>query len=277
MGDSNYATSQQPGSGYNTVTNPASPYGSPPAKPSRSKLDYVTDAITQVGWVKGTGYPDIFDMNRRITAQYRKMYLRKKGQFKWAGMAALASAKVGEGLSAAWNGIAAMRYGILAPAVAGIPDFTDVDPNKLFTFLAEGNRMVYTDIYWQHVCYLDGGIDFIASFYHSGDLTSEAYQGWYLIDQGVKKNNMAGIWDGNTVLLKYEQQQVLQHYIYDADKEFWKRVTQNKLSPIDSPVPGGKSFQAYVPGGNIGEFADRWKWITEDMLPAWQSFDAKGG
>jgi hypothetical protein len=42
-----------------------------------------------------------------------------------------------------------------------------------------------------------------------------------------------------------------------------------------SPIPGGKSFCDVVPGGDLTNFDDRWKWISVDMLPRWLSFSDK--
>jgi hypothetical protein len=40
---------------------------------------------------------------------------------------------------------------------------------------------------------------------------------------------------------------------------------------MESPIPRDSvTFQDAVPGGDIGDFDDRWDWITGSMLPAWQ-------
>jgi hypothetical protein len=42
-------------------------------------------------------------------------------------------------------------------------------------------------------------------------------------------------------------------------------------SILKSPIPGHDiTFKEFVPGGNLGNFDERWKWIDNSMLPAWK-------
>jgi hypothetical protein len=78
------------------------------------------------------------------------------------------------------------------------------------------------------------------------------------------------IWQGNRKLLKYEQEVVLQVQVYDRSRDIWPVISDD----VPSPIPEhGVKFIDYVPGGDIGSFKDRWKWIEESMLPAWTALE----
>ena len=49
---------------------------------------------------------------------------------------------------------------------------------------------------------------------------------------------------------------------------------ENMSESARSPIPGGTPFAKVVPGGDITAFADRWKWLKEDMIPAFQELDS---
>jgi hypothetical protein len=40
-----------------------------------------------------------------------------------------------------------------------------------------------------------------------------------------------------------------------------------------SPIPGGRAFADVVSDGDITNFNDRWKWLKEDMIPAFEKLD----
>lgn len=40
-----------------------------------------------------------------------------------------------------------------------------------------------------------------------------------------------------------------------------------------SPLPGGTVLNAAVPGGQLGNRQDRWKWISETMLVEWRKVE----
>jgi hypothetical protein len=290
VGADNYTPLQQPAGGY------AAPGGSagygpsqsprPPQPGQRTTRDQwiakaANEFITYKRQVPGrlTDY-DAKQLNLQVTSSYAKMYLTKPSIFKWAGMAAFASKEVGNGMAQAWElgfGAGADMFTPAAVWVGGI--LTGRGGNAgpmmgklLFWALSGGNRIVWYDIFWQHVAYRDSGIKTLEDAHQAGEIPEASFAAWSIIDSAVKKNEIENVWMGNALLLKYEQQEVLQPQIYDAKevKELWPAISPD----VPTPIPGhGVNFTSYVPGGNIGNFTDRWKWIFESMLPAWQALE----
>jgi len=223
------------------------------------------------GYVPGKGFTTTtLQMNQRITQAYAQMYLSNPQVFKWAGMAAFASKEVGMGERQ-------------AEALAGsdlpwIPGLTDISGTKLEAELAQGNLGVFSDIYWQHLAYQDGGIGALKQALDAHELDRTAFDAWQTIDRGQSTGNQDLVWQGNASLLRYEQQNVLQPSIYDSDRSTWQKMSSWPISwvqHIESPIPGDNmSFNNYKGGGDIGNFDDRWRWISESMLPAWKRLDS---
>ena len=201
----------------------------------------------------------VFKRNEAITAAYAEMYLRNPQVYKWAGMAALTSATVGRGMYI-MRGLRQARLG----SVVGL--FGD-EVAETFRNLGIGNRAVFTDIYWQHMAYEQGGLAEIERIFRAGQLDRRALRGWRQIDAGRRTGDQELIWAGNTELLHFEQKHVLQLQVYDRNQALWREVS----AWIPSPIPGHReTFADFAPDGNIGAFAERWRWITDSMLPRWR-------
>jgi monoamine oxidase len=223
---------------------------------------------------------DAKQYNVQVTSSYAKMYLANPTLFKWAGMAAFASREVGTGMQQAWElgfGTGSEMFTPFTVWVGGIitgrgSGAGPIMGKLLFWALSGGNRVVWADIFWQHVAYRDAGLKALQDARKADDISQRVLDAWTLIDAGAKSKTVEKIWEGNAALLMYEQQEVLQKKIYDAKevKDLWKAISPN----VPSPIPGhGVDFTSYVRDGNIGVFADRWKWILESMLPAWRRLD----
>jgi hypothetical protein len=206
---------------------------------------------------------DIAEMNRRITAAYAEMYLRNPSKFLWAGMAAFASREVGKGMGQAQTLQEQAGTGLGAVALlGGMPTGAE-----LKEALAIGNLYVYRDMYWQHLAYSQGGLEEMRRLRDQNELSASCYEAWEKIDRG-------NVWEGNRLLLKWEQENTLQKAVYDRFPDAFKKLSSLARyipSLLESPIPGdGNSFTKVVPNGNLGVFADRWKWIEQSMLPAWR-------
>jgi hypothetical protein len=171
---------------------------------------------------------------------------------------------------------------------------------SLLNALVVGNKAVYTDIYWQHIAYRECGVDALERLHAKGKLSDRALAAWKKIDGGITVQNpyawrlvdrvITGtnpdlIWQGNAELLKYEQEVVLQQAVYTPRKDTWREITNIPvIFEIDSPIPGDTvSFQDYAKlhaGGatsDIGDFSQRWDWISNSMLPRWRALsDGQG-
>ena len=224
---------------------------------------------------------DAKQFNVQVTSSYAKMYLSNPALFKWAGMAAFASHEVGNGMQQAWQlgfGTGTEMFNPAATWIGGIITGRgdQVGPmmgKLLFWALSGGNRLLWANIFWQHVAYRDAGIAAIQGARKAGEVPQSVLDAWLLIDAGAKAKALDKVWQGNAALLEYEQREVLQPKIYDASevKDLWKAISPD----VPSPIPDhGITFTTFVPGGNIGVFADRWKWISDSMLPAWRKLEA---
>jgi hypothetical protein len=201
----------------------------------------------------------VFKRNQAITAAYAEMYLRNPQIYKWAGMAALTSATVGRGMY--------VMYGLRQAHLGSVVGLFGREVAETFRQLGAGNRAVFTDIYWQHMAYDQGGLAELEQIARAGELDQRALHGWRLIDAGRRLGDQDLVWAGNTVLLQYEQKEVLQPQVYDHNPALWREVS----GWIPSPIPGHREiFGDFARGGNIGVFCERWSWIEGQMLPRWR-------
>jgi hypothetical protein len=281
MGGDNYTGSQQPAGGYGKSQAP------PPAQPAQrtTRQQWIDKAVKEFITYKRqvpdrlTDY-DAKQLNIQVTSAYAKMYLSNPAVFKWAGMAAFASSEVGNGMQKAWQlgfGTGTEMFNPAATWIGGIATGRGgkVGPmmgKLLFWALSGGNRLVFHDILWQHVAYRDAGLATLKDARQASEIPQRVLDAWSMVDGGVRKKELDDVWMGNALLLMYEQQEILQTKIYDAKevKDLWPAISPD----VPTPVPGhGVTFASYVPNGNIGLFADRWKWIFDSMLPAWRTLE----
>jgi hypothetical protein len=78
---------------------------------------------------------------------------------------------------------------------------------------------------------------------------------------------------GNTLLLRFEQEITLQGLVYNQMPDLWKLVSKVTYLQLGLDLLPDKKhwtfFKNVVPNGNIASFENRWRWITESMLPLW--------
>ncbi len=185
--------------------------------------------------------------NHGITCAYARIYQQNPGKFKWAGLAALVSGKIGQRQDEfAWG--------------TGLKD-------DIFS----GNKAVFDDLYWQHLAYSEKGMAEIERLYCNKKITWEVYNAWQKIDVG-------DVWGGNLDLLYHEQKNILQPALYAGVTKvfFWTMIDSEVGKLIQgenilvSPVPGDDSE---FPGKNISDFEQRWGWIKAVVMPHWQVFE----
>jgi len=202
----------------------------------------------------------VLKRNEYVTAAYSEMYLRNPAVYKWAGMAALTSAAVGRGMYMI-HYLKQSRMGLMVGLFGR-------EVAKVSAMLGAGNLAVFEDIYWQHLAYERAGIAELERIYRAGALDRRIMHAWQQIDAGRRAGDQTLIWQGNRILLHYEQQQVLQPAVYDGDRELWKALSGWILSPIPGHT---ETIESFAPDANIGVFDDRWAWIEQRMLPHWQT------
>ncbi len=134
------------------------------------------------------------------------------------------------------------------------------------------NLKIFMDMAWQHAAYIHGGIAEMEARFRAGDLGEKEIRAWRLIDHGSRSGNQHAVQLGNEILLRREQEIILARG-YAALARLKLGATMGRLS--DSPVPGGKNFCDSVPGGDLTDFDDRWKWIVQEMLRQWNQMSAE--
>jgi hypothetical protein len=225
-------------------------------------------AREKVGFARDQIPPTYFAMNRLITAAYAELYLSWPEVFKWAGMAALASHKVGEGLQQA---LAWSEADI--PWVPGV-DFLSVSGTEVMGALATGNMAIFAEMYPQHLAYKECGLEMLLYEYGSARVLDEPLAAWRTIDTGRKQGDIESIWHGNTNLLHHEQDLTVQEAIYNPHRKMWKTISEDPTAwfiKVNSPIPGDPTPFA---GDDIGDFTQRWRWVITSMLPAWRRLEA---
>jgi hypothetical protein len=212
---------------------------------------------------------DKYARNAAVTRAYAELYFLDPGTYKWAGMAAFASDLVGDGIRQAEAG---RTSGL--PWIPGLSDFSFTDLSRS---LQAGNALVFVDIYWQHLAYEHGGMAAIEAAWRDDELHQLTYDGWRTIDEGRRTGGTEAVWTGNAQLLRYEQEFTLQEGVYDHQRRTFKRLSSEVsglVAPLTSPIPGDPvTFQDHHSWGDLGDFDDRWSWITESMLPAWREHE----
>ncbi len=158
-------------------------------------------------------------------------------------------------------------------------------------------KKIFDDLAWQHVAYAEGGIAEMRRLNASGQLSDELVQVW----EDIASGDPARVQAGNTALLQREQQRIIQpdyQEMRDHHGPVGEIFTLVLTWTAQSPIPGGRPYgdvvhttydipkwacallggpaglficpSITVPDGNIASYDDRWQWISNDMLPAYQ-------
>ena len=157
------------------------------------------------------------------------------------------------------------------------------------TFLTM-QKKIFEDQAPMHEAYLAGGMAEIEKFYTAGIIDAATLQAWRQIDIG-RDAVSESVADGNRMLLFREQHDIIDSY-YTRMREAWWPLGPSLtylMTLTGAPsVPGARPYpqryplrmQAQIPrfvisartplaDGNIAIFADRWKLIETDTLPAY--------
>jgi len=162
-------------------------------------------------------------------------------------------------------------------------------------------KKIFEDQAAMHEAYLDGGMTTIMQFYDAGIIDSATVKAWQQIDKGrvaaataaAAAANAAidGVVDGNRALLFREQHDIIDRYYVRMLTHRWPIGLwfTYLLTLIGTPsVPHALSYPRRYPlrvdtrllqvaistltplaNGNIAVFADRWKLIESNTLPAY--------
>jgi hypothetical protein len=219
----------------------------------------------------------------KVYSYYASLYLADN-RLKWAAMAKLAGGEVFRGFRD--QIVPAEKFGEALSDIGGRSDKItvfdlagagyEIYAASIDILLLQMQKAIFMDLAWQHQAYREGGIKALAAAKGRGELTFDLFAAWQDIDSGDPRRVNAG----NMALLRREQYHVLQgagaggFYGRIQDIPDSDMIPKTMSEEARSPIPGGKPFADVVPGGDITKFEDRWKWLKEDMIPAFEKLDA---
>ena len=98
---------------------------------------------------------------------------------------------------------------------------------------------------------------------------------WQEIADGLKKGNQAKVWDGNLKLADYEQNVIVQIAAFAKFPTLFDTFGSSETAQKQAGqlIPGAKFFYEVVPGGKLSNAADRWKWVTTSLWPAYKKYE----
>jgi len=144
--------------------------------------------------------------------------------------------------------------------------------------LLMGQRAVFDNIAWVIEAYDDVGICELFRLFRQNQLPIDLYNAFKDIDEG-SHGNVAKLWHGNIAIAHYEQKKILQpmydaireHFTPDDDDVFmmFVNVLGNMNAGAMNPLTGARGLPK---GYDITDFDDRWKWMTQNVLPIWQGW-----
>lgn len=256
---------------------------------------------------------DYVARNRAITACYARWYLQEPWLFKWAGMAAFASAQVG-------NGIALIEmleapHAAVRPAGAIVREanvlklsaelYNRVLSLALFVplvlhdaatrplllddleLIKQANDAVFYDVGWMHLAYINGGIKELEANMPADAPLLAAFRN---LDAGAQRlcdptdcqTGMSLIQQGLLAMLLHEQTAILPAYMERMSAIGRFLASIGALLNLEGAPGFGNlpSFSNYfgplaVATGSksVANTTDRWEWIERDVLPRWQRLD----
>ncbi|HKN55951.1 MAG TPA: hypothetical protein VJX66_25880, partial [Amycolatopsis sp.] len=213
--------------------------------------------IDPVKWNPGNG----FELNRpiveRVYAYYMGLFARNENLL-WAGMAKLAGGAVFQGLILAQQQFDTAKWGIGQDPSAGVVVNL---AHALQVVLLQTQQAIFADLAWQHQAFVEAGLPELVA------AAGVPVDAWRDIASGVQGR----VRRGNRALLRREQEIIVApFYTKIRDLKDFDLIPDQMSREALSPIPGGKPFREVVPDGDITVFADRWKWIETDMLPAYE-------
>lgn len=233
--------------------------------------------------------------NAVITGTYAHWYLEHPRIYKWAGVAAFASHRVGLAIApydfvVDDDGVRDVHDGFGQPRSTVLEDLD---------LLRQTNNMVYADIGWAHLAYVapDGGLQAVEK--GLADLPSHhrVVRGFELIDDGRRmldrgssRGGEEAIWRGNALLLEHEQRVTVQPQFeklapsfdvflsvftsmdFDADNLRIDWLTNTSFFAYMWTRGAGHLVRTLSPP-DIRQVEHRWYWVRSRVYPLWQRVD----
>lgn len=235
----------------------------------------------------------VLQRNGGITAVYAKLYLEHPEWFKWAGMAAFASARVG--LALLPYELEFINGRLVGKGPIHGPLMQELD------LLRTTNNRVFADIAWAHFAYSspDGGIAAVEAGCADLPDHERLLGGFRAIDEGRRlmesspdqsAKGSSLIWEGNKLLLQQEQFVIVQPAFTAFDTPFDVFLTVGTMLVFNSDnlnllTHNKTKFSLYMwtyglphllktfSLPNIRRYDQRWLWIERRALKVWERLD----
>lgn len=211
---------------------------------------------------------EVLMRNRKITAAYGRMFQRKPDVYVWCGLAAFASNLAGQSMAATASALSLtsivdtiMSYDI----TFGETNASKVSKQTIFV-LGKGNKVIYTDMMWQHLAYDSGGIEEMREANKRSELDPRLLEAWEDVNCGQEKNDPDLIFSGAAKMARYEQEVILQEVIRGYEK-----LMDATGGLAMSPIPGDDvTFKKFLPNGSFSNGADRANYAVDYLVPLWK-------
>ena len=206
---------------------------------------------------------------------YRENYLLDD-DFQWCGMARLAGSQVLTGVSDA------------SYAVSGPSNALYVVIGELIDSLRNGGFDIFDSIAWQHHAYRSSGLEALkwTKDNAADDDLRALISAWQNYDKGKKDSDSALVARAAKAITQYEQNTVIVRTWEDLSQI---RLENGNVADVFTILsenvmkPNGARFAVAVPGGDLGNTANRWKWIDDGtsgspsgIIAAWKAAGKAG-
>lgn len=258
-------------------------------------------------WDPTRGAGELSDIIKKVYTYYGDLYLDHP-YLMWAGMANMIGPSFAAGFFDLdlFRRIADVLDKPGVPFdMSVIANMSEQELRFFETTFLRMQRDIFYDQAMMHEAYLDGGMDAIRELQAAGLIDLRTEQAWGQIDEGRLTGDRDLLEAGNAALLRREQEDIIQdNYQLMYDRPVTGPAFTYLMTALGEPsVPGADSFADYkplwismetpgpeniplfgwdnplqgevkvrtpLPDGNIADFDDRWDFISQDTLPAFQ-------
>lgn len=263
-------------------------------------------------WDPNKGSNGLKDIITKVYTYYGKLFLDNP-YMQWAGMANMIGPSFAAGffdLGLFRKLAKALEHQPGHPDLGALAAISDNELRFFETTFLRMQKDIFYDQAMMHEAYLGGGMDAIKELQAAGLIDPRTQHAWANIDEGRRTGNQSLISAGNTALLYREQHDVIdQNYQKMYDRPVTGPAFTYMMTAIGQPsIPGAHEFSHYkplwvemespgpekipftpwdnptqfevdvktpLPDGNIAHFDDRWNYISQDTLPAYQKLLAE--
>lgn len=258
-------------------------------------------ALDRAGIQRGSWHPTRgVEENRRtveaVYGYYGRLFIEHP-YLQWAGMASI----IGPAFYAGFLDLGVLPDAVRAAVIAALGRASRRLAGRAAgdlgfyetTFLTM-QKKIFEDQAAMHEAYLAGGVAQIEEFYRARIIGAATLEAWRQIDAGRRDPAAEATADGNRALLFREQHDIIDGYyvrMFGYRRPLGPAFTYLMTLAGAPSVPRARSYPQRYPlrvdarlppvaisartplaDGNIAIFADRWKLIEADTLPAYLAF-----